>query len=201
MGGSSAPKTPESEKEAKRNAAKMVNIGGDLQSQVYDGFNKALARESGHREAGDASASLASMSEKQLKGIQADPVAVANTATELASGLDSSTFTSKASASINDTSREMGGAKAGVNSQIKNAKGQTQLAVIANQAAMAKAKLAQERNEQLLNAAGVAAAYGVNKYQDYSAAQKQKEADAVKNKALVSAANYWYQPVQQDRAP
>lgn len=63
----------------------------------------------------------------------------------------------------------MGGAKAGVNSQIKNAKGQTQLAVIANQAAMAKAKLAQERNEQLLNAAGVAAAYGVNKYQDYQA--------------------------------
>ena len=169
MGGSSAPKTPESEKEAKRNAAKMVNIGGGLQSQVYDGFNKALARESGHREAGDASASLASMSEKQLKGIQADPVAVANTATELASGLDSSTFTSKASASINDTSREMGGAKAGVNSQIKNAKGQTQLAVIANQAAMAKARLAQEQNEQLLNAAGVAAAYGVNKYQDYQA--------------------------------
>ena len=169
MGGSSAPKTPESEKEAKRNALRMVNIGGELQGKVYDGFSNALSRESGHREAGDASASLASMSEKQLKSIQADPVAVANTATELASGLDSSTFTSKASASINDTSREMGGAKAGVNSQIKNAKGQTQLAVIANQAAMAKARLAQEQNEQLLNAAGVAAGYGVGKYQDYQA--------------------------------
>lgn len=201
MGGSSAPETPESEKEAKRNAAKMVNIGGGLQSQVYDGFNKALARESGHREAGDASASLASMSEKQLKGIQADPVAVANHATDLAAGLDSTTFTAKGTAAINDTSREMMGAKSGVASQMKNVDGQTQLATIANRAALAKAQQAEDRNQQLLNLAGAAAGYGVGKYQDYSAAQKQKEADAVKNKALVSAANYWYQPVQQDRAP
>lgn len=182
MGGSSAPKTPASEKEAKRNAAKMVNIGGDLQSKVYDGFNNALARESGHREAGGASASLASLAEQQLKGIQADPVAVANHATDLASGLDSTTYTAKGTAAINDTSREMMGAKSGVASQMKNVDGQTQLATVANRAALAKAQQADDRNQQLLNLAGVGAAYVLDKYQHPDA----DPASPLNNKHLTS---------------
>ena len=63
MGSKPKVKTPEYEKEANRNAVKMYNIGTELQSGLFGDYMQDLTKETGHREAGSASADIASVAE------------------------------------------------------------------------------------------------------------------------------------------
>jgi hypothetical protein len=155
MGSKPKVKTPEYEKEAQRNAVKMYNIGTDLQSGLFGDYMQDLTKETGHREAGGASADIANVSAKQLKAVQTNPMAVAQHAAGLSADQMQGTLLAKNTAAVGDTSRRLAGVKSGVQTQARDMQMQANLANLANNAAVARAQNKQDKQNELVNSLAV----------------------------------------------
>lgn len=155
MGSKPKIKTPEYEKEAQRNAVKMYNIGTDLQSGLFGDYMQDLTKETGHREAGGASADIANVSAKQLKALQTNPMAVAEHSAGLSADQMQGTLLAKNTAAVGDTSRRLAGVKSGVQQQSKDMSMQANLANLANNAAVARAQNKQDKQNELVNSLAV----------------------------------------------
>lgn len=188
---SSTPKTPEYEHVARANAMKMFNIGSDLQGQTFNGYMDSINRQTGHREAGGASADAAAVSAQQLKQVQTNPLEVGAQSLKLSANQSTNTLSAKGTASINDTSRTMTAAKVGVDQGNRNLSQQTQLATLQNNASMERFRMKQAKKQEQMNSisslAGIGMGYGMDKYAQYQANQKQQA--------------YWDSPTKQDYAP
>lgn len=155
MGSKPKVKTPEYEKEAQRNAVKMYNIGTDLQSGLFGDYMQDLTKETGHREAGGASADIANVSAKQLKALQTNPMAVAEHSAGLSADQMQGTLLAKNTAAVGDTSRRLAGVKSGVQTQARDMQMQANLANLANNAAVARAQNKQDKQNELVNSLAV----------------------------------------------
>lgn len=162
MSKSKKPATPEHEKIAAANAQKMLNYGKNIQGQVMPGFMDSISRETGHREAGNASADISSLAAEQLKQIQGNPLAVAEHGSKQSMQMQSGTLSALNTAAVSDTSRRVNGAKFGMDMQGRTMDSQRNLADIANKAEMERFNQKVEQRSQLLNAGGVALAGGLN---------------------------------------
>lgn len=158
MGSKPKVKTPEYEKEAHRNAVKMYNIGTDLQSGIFGDYMQDLTKETGHREAGSASADIASVTSKQLKAVQTNPVAVAQHASGVSADQMHGTLLAKNTAAVGDTSRRLTGVKTGVQTQARDMQMQSNLAGLANNAALARFREKSDKRDSLVNSLAVAGA-------------------------------------------
>ena len=155
MGSKPKVKTPEYEKVARRNAVKMYNIGTDLQSGLFGDYMQDLTKETGQREAGTASADIASVAAKQLKSIQTNPMAVAQHSAGLSADQMQGSLTAKNTAAVNDTSRQLAGVKTGIQTQARDMQMQANLANLANNAAVARAQNKQDKQNELVNSLAV----------------------------------------------
>lgn len=155
MGSKPKVKTPEYEKEAQRNAVKMYNIGTDLQSGLFVDYMQDLTKETGHREAGGASADIANVSAKQLKAIQTNPMAVAEHSAGLSADQMQGTLLAKNTAAVGDTSRRLAGVKSGVQQQSKDMSMQANLANLANNAAVARFREQTDKRDNITNSLAV----------------------------------------------
>ena len=144
MGSKPKVKTPEYEKEANRNAVKMYNIGTELQGGLFGDYMQDLTKETGHREAGSASADIASVTSKQLKAVQTNPM--------------HGTLLAKNTAAVGDTSRRLTGVKTGTQTQARDMQMQANLANLANNAAVARFNEKSDKQNSLVNGLSVAAA-------------------------------------------
>lgn len=162
MGSKPKVKTPEYEKEANRNAVKMYNIGTELQSGLFDDYMHDLTKETGHREAGSASADIASVASKQLKAVQTDPVAVAQHSVGLSADQMQGSLTAKNTAAVGDTSRRLTGVKTGIQTQARDMQMQANLANLANNAAVARAQNKQDKQNDMANSLAVLGAGAVD---------------------------------------
>lgn len=185
MGSKPKVKTPEYEKEAQRNAVKMYNIGTDLQSGLFGNYMQDLTKETGHREAGGASADIANVSANQLKAVQTNPMAVAEHSAGLSADQMQGTLLAKNTAAVGDTSRRLAGVKSGIQTQARDMQMQANLANLANNAAVARAQNKQDKQNELANSLAVLGAgamdYAHDKewtaYGKQLAAEKQAHAD------------------------
>ena len=155
MGSKPKVKTPEYEKEAQRNAVKMYNIGTDLQSGLFGDYMQDLTKETGHREAGGASADIANVSAKQLKAIQTNPMAVAEHSAGLSADQMQGTLLAKNTAAVGDTSRRLAGVKSGVQTQARDMQMQANLANLANNAAVARFRAQVDKRDNIANSLAV----------------------------------------------
>ena len=155
MGSKPKVKTPEYEKEANRNAVKMYNIGTELQSGLFGDYMQDLTKETGHREAGSASADIASVASKQLKAVQTNPMAVAQHSVGLSADQMQGSLTAKNTAAVGDTSRRLTGVKTGIQTQARDMQMQANLANLANNAAVARAQNKQDKQNELVNSLAV----------------------------------------------
>ena len=155
MGSKPKVKTPEYEKEAQRNAVKMYNIGTDLQSGLFGNYMQDLTKETGHREAGGASADIANVSAKQLKAIQTNPMAVAEHSAGLSADQMQGTLLAKNTAAVGDTSRRLAGVKSGVQTQARDMQMQANLANLANNAAVARFRAQVDKMDNIANSLAV----------------------------------------------
>lgn len=168
MGSTPKVKTPEYEKVANRNAVKMYNIGTDLQSGLFDDYMQDLTKETGQREAGTASADIASVAAKQLKAVQTNPMAVAQHSAGLSMDQLQGSLTAKNTAAVNDSSRRLTGVKTGIQTQARDMQMQSNLATLANNAAVARVQNKQDKQNELANSLAVMGAGAV----DYAHDQK-----------------------------
>lgn len=168
MGSKPKVKTPEYEKVANRNAVKMYNIGTDLQSGLFDDYMQDLTKETGHREAGTASADIASVTSKQLKSVQTNPMAVAQHAAGVSADQMHGSLTAKNTAAVNDSSRRLTGVKTGIQTQARDMQMQANLATLANNAAVARVQNKHDKQNELANSLAVMGAGAV----DYAHDQK-----------------------------
>lgn len=162
MGSKPKVKTPEYEKEANRNAVKMYNIGTELQSGLFGDYMQDLTKETGHREAGSASADIASVASKQLKAVQTNPIAVAQHAAGVSADQMQGTLLAKNTAAVGDTSRRLTGVKTGIQTQARDMQLQANLANLANNAAVARAQNKQDKQNELVNSLAVLGAGAID---------------------------------------
>lgn len=158
MGSKPKVKTPEYEKEANRNAVKMYNIGTELQGGLFGDYMQDLTKETGHREAGSASADIASVTSKQLKAVQTNPMAVAQHAAGVSADQMHGTLLAKNTAAVGDTSRRLTGVKTGIQTQARDMQMQANLANLANNAAVARFNEKSDKQNGLVNGLSVMAA-------------------------------------------
>ena len=158
MGSKPKVKTPEYEKEANRNAVKMYNIGTELQGGLFGDYMQDLTKETGHREAGSASADIASVTSKQLKAVQTNPMAVAQHAAGVSADQMHGTLLAKNTAAVGDTSRRLTGVKTGIQTQARDMQMQANLANLANNAAVARFNEKSDKQNSLVNGLSVTAA-------------------------------------------
>ena len=158
MGSKPKVKTPEYEKEANRNAVKMYNIGTELQGGLFGDYMQDLTKETGHREAGSASADIASVTSKQLKAVQTNPMAVAQHAAGVPADQMQGTLLAKNTAAVGDTSRRLTGVKTGTQTQARDMQMQANLANLANNAAVARFNEKSDKQNGLVNGLSVMAA-------------------------------------------
>ena len=162
MGSKPKVKTPEYEKEANRNAVKMYNIGTELQGGLFGDYMQDLTKETGHREAGSASADIASVTSKQLKAVQTNPMAVAQHAAGVSADQMHGTLLAKNTAAVGDTSRRLTGVKTGTQTQARDMQMQANLANLANNAAVARAQNKQDKQNELGNSLAMLGAGAVD---------------------------------------
>lgn len=179
MGSTPKVKTPEYEKVANRNAVKMYNIGTDLQSGLFGDYMQDLTKETGQREAGTASADIASVAAKQLKAVQTNPMAVAQHSAGVSADQMQWSLTAKNTAAVGDTSRRLTGVKTGIQTQARDMQMQSNLANLANNAAVARAQNKQDKQNELGNSLAVMGAGAVDYAHDqkWTAYGKQLEAE------------------------
>lgn len=181
MGSTPKVKTPEYEKEARRNAVKMYNIGTDLQSGLFGDYMQDLTKETGHREAGGASADIANVSANQLKAVQTNPMAVAQHAAGLSADQMQGMLLAKNTAAVGDTSRRLAGVKSGVQQQSKDMSMQANLANLANNAAVARAQNKHGKQNELVNSLAVMGAGAMDYAHDEELTAYGKQLAAEKN--------------------
>jgi hypothetical protein len=169
MKGPKAPETPYHEKVASQMAVRMLQRGKALQGNTIHDYMRDVKRETGHREAGATSADISKVAAEQLKAIQTNPMAVAERSSQHAANLSAGTLTAKTSAMVQDTQTKMGGAKFGLNQQSATLRGQMQLGQLGHQKSMNAFDRKNQKREQMMNLAGVAAGAAIGGYQDHKA--------------------------------
>ena len=187
MGSKPKVKTPAYEKEAQRNAVKMYNIGTDLQSGIFEDYMQDLTKETGHREAGSARADIASVTSKQLKAVQTNPMAVAQHAAGVSADQMQGTLLAKNTAAVGDTSRRLTGAKTGIQTQARDMQMQANLANLANNAAVARFNEKSDKQNGLVNGLSLMAAGAMDYAHDkqWTAYGKELKAKDEANKKLL----------------
>ena len=178
MGSKPKVKTPEYEKEANRNAVKMYNIGTELQGELFGDYMQDLTKETGHREAGSASADIASVTSKQLKAVQTNPVAVAQHAAGVSADQMQGTLMAKNTAAVGDTSRRLTGVNKGIQTQTRDMQMQSNLANLANNAAVARFNEKSDKQNGLVNGLSVMAAGAMDYAHDKQWTAHGKKLDA-----------------------
>ena len=178
MGSKPKVKTPVYEKEANRNAVKMYNIGTELQGGLFGDYMQDLTKETGHREAGSASADIASVTSKQLKAVQTNPMAVAQHAAGVSADQMHGTLVAKNTAAVGDTSRRLTGVKTGVQTQARDMQMQANLANLANNAAVARFNEKSDKQNGLVNGLSVMAAGAMDYAHDKKWTAHGKKLDA-----------------------
>ena len=178
MGSTPKVKTPEYEKEANRNAVKMYNIGTELQSGLFGDYMQDLTKETGHREAGSASADIASVTSKQLKAVQTNPVAVAQHAAGVSADQMQGTLMAKNTAAVGDTSRRLTGVNKGIQTQTRDMQMQSNLANLANNAAVARFNEKSDKQNGLVNGLSVMGAGAMDYAHDKQWTAHGKKLDA-----------------------
>ena len=178
MGSKPKVKTPEYEKEANRNAVKMYNIGTELQSGLFEDYMQDLTKETGHREAGSASADIASVTSKQLKAVQTNPVAVAQHAAGVSADQMQGTLMAKNTAAVGDTSRRLTGVNKGIQTQTRDMQMQSNLANLANNAAVARFNEKSDKQNGLVNGLSVMGAGAMDYAHDKQWTAHGKKLDA-----------------------
>ena len=178
MGSKPKVKTPEYEKEANRNAVKMYNIGTELQGGLFGDYMQDLTKETGHREAGSASADIASVTSKQLKAVQTNPVAVAQHAAGVSADQMQGTLMAKNTAAVGDTSRRLTGVNKGVQTQTRDMQMQANLANLANNAAVARFNEKSDKQNGLVNGLSVMGAGAMDYAHDKQWTAHGKKLDA-----------------------
>ena len=178
MGSTPKVKTPEYEKEANRNAVKMYNIGTELQGELFGDYMQDLTKETGHREAGSASADIASVTSKQLKAVQTNPVAVAQHAAGVSADQMQGTLMAKNTAAVGDTSRRLTGVNKGIQTQTRDMQMQSNLANLANNAAVARFNEKSDKQNGLVNGLSVMGAGAMDYAHDKQWTAHGKKLDA-----------------------
>ena len=178
MGSKPKVKTPEYEKEANRNAVKMYNIGTELQGELFGDYMQDLTKETGHREAGSASADIASVTSKQLKAVQTNPVAVAQHAAGVSADQMQGTLMAKNTAAVGDTSRRLTGVNKGIQTQTRDMQMQSNLANLANNAAVARFNEKSDKQNGLVNGLSVMGAGAMDYAHDKQWTAHGKKLDA-----------------------
>lgn len=178
MGSKPKVKTPVYEKEANRNAVKMYNIGTELQSGLFGDYMQDLTKETGHREAGSASADIASVTSKQLKAVQTNPVAVAQHAAGVSADQMQGTLMAKNTAAVGDTSRRLTGVNKGIQTQTRDMQMQSNLANLANNAAVARFNEKSDKQNGLVNGLSVMGAGAMDYAHDKQWTAHGKKLDA-----------------------
>ena len=178
MGSTPKVKTPEYEKEANRNAVKMYNIGTELQGGLFGDYMQDLTKETGHREAGSASADIASVTSKQLKAVQTNPMAVAQHAAGVSADQMQGTLMAKNTAAVGDTSRRLTGVNKGIQTQTRDMQMQSNLANLANNAAVARFNEKSDKQNGLVNGLSVMAAGAMDYAHDKQWTAHGKKLDA-----------------------
>ena len=178
MGSTPKVKTPEYEKEANRNAVKMYNIGTELQGELFGDYMQDLTKETGHREAGSASADIASVTSKQLKAVQTNPVAVAQHAAGVSADQMQGTLMAKNTAAVGDTSRRLTGVNKGIQTQTRDMQMQSNLANLANNAAVARFNEKLDKQNGLVNGLSVMGAGAMDYAHDKQWTAHGKKLDA-----------------------
>ena len=178
MGSTPKVKTPEYEKEANRNAVKMYNIGTELQGGLFGDYMQDLTKETGHREAGSASADIASVTSKQLKAVQTNPMAVAQHAAGVSADQMQGTLMAKNTAAVGDTSRRLTGVNKGIQTQTRDMQMQSNLANLANNAAVARFNEKSDKQNGLVNGLSVMGAGAMDYAHDKQWTAHGKKLDA-----------------------
>ena len=178
MGSKPKVKTPVYEKEANRNAVKMYNIGTELQGGLFGDYMQDLTKETGHREAGSASADIASVTSKQLKAVQTNPMAVAQHAAGVSADQMQGTLMAKNTAAVGDTSRRLTGVNKGIQTQTRDMQMQSNLANLANNAAVARFNEKLDKQNGLVNGLSVMGAGAMDYAHDKQWTAHGKKLDA-----------------------
>lgn len=178
MGSKPKVKTPVYEKEANRNAVKMYNIGTELQGELFGDYMQDLTKETGHREAGSASADIASVTSKQLKAVQTNPMAVAQHAAGVSADQMQGTLMAKNTAAVGDTSRRLTGVNKGIQTQTRDMQMQSNLANLANNAAVARFNEKLDKQNGLVNGLSVMGAGAMDYAHDKQWTAHGKKLDA-----------------------